>query len=129
MNDGIPKAVVNYETKLRLGACGPLTESQIQRTVANYGAVYGLLENAVAQGREVLCAAGVSPVWFAYYHSFTREIFKLTRQELSQGAMAAAYARIAEKWRLRGLDEPVLKQIGIVVFNLPWPATAGNTKA
>ena len=125
MNDGIPKAVVNYEPKLRLGACGPLTEWQIQQHVANYGAVYWLLKKAVEQGREVLCAAGVSTVWFPYYHSFTRELFKLTRRELPERALAATYAQIAEKWRLRGLDEAVLKQIGIDVFNLPWPSLAG----
>jgi len=50
VNEGIPKAVVNYETKLRLGACGPLTEWQIQRHVANYGAVYVLMKQAVEQG-------------------------------------------------------------------------------
>jgi hypothetical protein len=126
VNEGIPRAVVNYETKLRLGACGPLDEWQIRQHVANYGAVYSLMKQAVEQGREVLCTAGVSTVWFAYYHSYTRELFKLTRQELSSRACAATYAQIAEKWRLRGLDEAVLKEIGTTVFNLPWPDKAGE---
>jgi hypothetical protein len=126
VNEGVPRAVVNYETKLRLGACGPLAEWQIRQHVANYGAVYTLMKQAVEEGRAVLCLAGVSTVWFPYYHSYTRELFKLSRQELSSRARAAAYAQIAEKWRLRGLDESVLKEIGITVFNLPWPDRAGE---
>jgi hypothetical protein len=121
MEDGITKAVANYETKLRLGACGRQTEGQIQQQVEHYGSAYALLKQKVDEGREVLCSAGVSPMWFPYYHSFTRELFKLTRRELSQSALAAAYAQIAEKWRLRGLNPTVLKQIGVDVYNLPSP--------
>ena len=127
MEDRITKAVVNYEMRLRLGSCGPMTERQVQRSAANYGRVYGQMELAVAQGREVLCTAGISTVWFPSYHAFTREIFKLTRRELSESALSAAYALAAEKWRVRGLDVAVLKQIGVDVFNLPWPATADKT--
>ena len=127
MEDGVTRAVVNYETKLRLGACGRQTEGQIQQQVERWGSAYALMKQKVDEGREVLCNAGVSTIWFSYYHAFTRELFKLTRQELSERAMSAAYARIAEKWRMRGLDLTVLKQIGVDVFNLPWPATADNT--
>jgi hypothetical protein len=124
MNEGIPQAVVNYEAKLRLGACGPLSEAQIREQSARYGAVYALMKRAVEDGRAVLVLAGVSTVWFPYYHSFTRELFKLTRREPPPAVLAAEYAQTVEKWRLRGLDQAVLKEIGLVVFNLPWPDTA-----
>jgi hypothetical protein len=129
MDERTRAAVDNYAVKLRLGARKWQTEDQIQQQVEHYGTAYAHLQHKVDEGREVLCMAGVSTIWFPYYHSFTRELYKLTRQELSERALAAAYAQIAEKWRLRGLDEAVLKQIGVVVFNLPWPATADNTPA
>ena len=127
MDERTREAVDNYEVKLRLGARKWQTEDQIQQQVEHYGTAYALLKQKVDEGREVLCMAGVSTMWFPYYHSFTRELFKLTRRELSQSALVAAYAQIAEKWRMRGLNLSVLKQIGADVFNLPWPATADNT--
>jgi hypothetical protein len=119
VEDRVLRAVRKYELKLRLGACGRQTEGQIQRRVENYGSAYALMKQKVDEGREVLCMAGVSTIWFPYYHSFTRELYKLTRQELSASALSAAYARVVEKWRLRGLDLTVLRQIGVDVFGLP----------
>jgi hypothetical protein len=129
MDERTRAAVDNYEVKLRLGARIWQTEDQIQRQVEHYETAYALLKQKVDEGREVLRMAGVSPIWFPYYHSFTRELYKLTRRELSERALVAAYAQIAEKWRMRGLNLTVLKQIGVDVYNLPWPATADNTQA
>lgn len=124
MNEGVPPAVVNYERKLRLGACGPLAASKIRYQVANYEAAYVLMQQTVQQGRLILCDAGIPSVTFPYYHNFTRELFKLTRKyqlsEVPFEATRAEAARIAEKWTLRGLDKALLEQIGLVVFNLQW---------
>jgi len=121
MRERLLRVVGNYETKLRQTAAGRLTETQIQERVAHYGAAAERADMELDQVRQVLCSAGIVPMMFPAYHAFSRELGKLTRQDLSQESMRLEYAITVSKWVARGLVQSVLKNIGCDVFNLMPP--------
>ena len=121
MNDKLQRRIRNYEVKLRLGAAGRLTEPEIQRRVANYSAAVWMMEPVIEQARQVLCSHGVSTVTFPYYLAFARELYKLTRQELSVESQRCELAAFMAKWVARGLDRAVLVAIASDVFFLAPP--------
>ena len=116
------RVVQNYEAKLRLGVNGPLSESEVQRRVAHYSTAAAVDDIVLDQVRQVLCSAGIVPMMFPAYHAFSRELEKLTRQDLSHESMRIEYAITVSKWVARGLVQSVLKDIGCIVFNLAMPA-------
>jgi hypothetical protein len=126
MNERLKQGIQRYEEKLRLGVNGPLTEDQIEGQVAHYGTALTQISQAVDQGRQILCARGVSTVFFPYYHAFSRELYKLTRQELPDGMIRSRFAQTAGKWIARGLDQAVLLEIASDVFLLSLPEPANT---
>jgi hypothetical protein len=121
------RRVENYEVKLRLGANGPVTESQIRDRVTRYCAVVTGQSWLAEVVKQTLCSAGVVPMMFMSYHNFSRELDKLTRQDYSGGKQEVMMVALADKWTMRGLSRPVLLQIAENVFNIkpPAPASAG----
>jgi hypothetical protein len=121
MSERLLRVVGNYETKLRLGANGRLSESEIQSRVAHYSVSAAMEDLVLDQVRQVLCSHGVATISFPYYHAFSRELGKLTRQEQSEESLRLEYAIAMSKWVARGLEQSVLKDIGLSVFNLVMP--------
>jgi hypothetical protein len=118
------RRVENYEVKLRLGANGPVTESQIRDRVTRYCAVVTGQSWLVEVVKQTLCSAGVVPMMFMSYHNFSRELDKLARQDYSTEAKQVMMVALADKWTMRGMSRPVLLQIAENVFNIKPPAPA-----
>ncbi len=114
----------NYEVTLRLGAAGRLSESEIQSRVRRYGMVASKQTWLVDAVRQILCSAGIVPMMFTAYHSFSRELDKLSRQEYSTASKQKMLVVLADKWTLRGLSRPVLLEIAQNLFCLTPPAPA-----
>jgi hypothetical protein len=121
MKDRLSRVVENYEVKLRLGAAGRLTEEQIERRVQRFSIAAANEDMVLNQVRQVLCTAGVVPMFFPAYHAFSREIGKLSRQEVPTETLATETAVVTAKWVMRGLSQPVLRAIACDVFNIPSP--------
>jgi hypothetical protein len=121
MRDRLLRVVGNYETTLRLSAAGRIPESEIQERVAHYSVAAVSADIVLDQVRQVLCSHGIVPMMFPAYHAYSRELGKLTRQELSEESLRFEYAITMSKWVARGLVQSVLKDIGCSVFNLVMP--------
>jgi hypothetical protein len=119
----------NYEAKLRLGAAGPLSDSEIQARVTRYGMFAAKQTWLVATVRQILCSAGIVPMMFTAYHCFSREMDKLSRQDYSIETKEGMMVALADKWVMRGLSRPVLLSIAAVIFNIAPPATPSEQHA
>jgi hypothetical protein len=58
-----------------------------------------------------------------FYLNFGREIWALTRKEVSGETLAKEAAVLIAKWKARGLTEAVLQGIRTDVFNVSAPIT------
>ncbi len=127
MIDRAARSVRNYEEKLRLGACGRLSEEEIRRRVGGYTYVAYQQQMVTLQVRQVLCGLGLVTTLFPMYHAYARELGRLKRLD-SWEARGPALRATATKWVARGLDEAALREVAEDVFNLPWPATADKSR-
>ena len=119
MSDRLIRVVANYEARLRTGANGRLSERDIRRRVANYGVAAAIADVELDQVRQVLCSHGIATISFPFYHAFSRELSKLTRQDISRERMQHEMVVLAAKWVRRGLSQRALLDIALTVYNLP----------
>ena len=71
--------------------------------------------------QQVCNAAGVSIIQYPYYLAFGREMWALTRKDISGESLAQEAAILIAKWVARGLQQPVLQAIRTDVFNVAAP--------
>ena len=130
MSDRLFRMIDNYEIKLQLGANGRLSPEQIEDRVRRYAHAAAAEHVVYVQTRQILCSHGVQTMVFPYYHSFAREMGKLCRTEPSPAWRSRALATISAKWVARGLDEAVLLDIALNLFNLspPDPESAPSSE-
>jgi hypothetical protein len=128
MSERLLRSVEHYEARLRLSAAGRKTEDEIRRQVDNFALAAARIDPVIDQSREVLCRYGVSTIWFAAYHAFTLELYKLTRSELPTDDIRERYALVLAKWAKRGFKQAVLEAIAAEVFllALPEPPSVGR---
>lgn len=122
MIDRAARSARNYEVKLRLGACGRLSEEEIRRRVDGYAYRAYQSQAIHLQVRQVLNSYGVGPASDLMYHAYACELGKLTRRD-SFAAREEAMRAAAAKWIARGLHAAALRGVAESVFNLPWPAS------
>jgi hypothetical protein len=122
------RVIDNYEVKLRLGAGGRLSEAEISRRVGRYSVAAAQEDMALNMTRQVLCSHGVVTIMFAAYHAFSRELGKLTRQEISMNTLQREMMAAAEKWTMRGLRREVLLDIAVNVYNVYPPPAQSDTQ-
>jgi hypothetical protein len=65
--------------------------------------------------------AGVPTIQYPFYLNFGREIWALTRKEVSGESLALEAATLIAKWKARGLTEALLQAIRTDVFNVAAP--------
>jgi hypothetical protein len=123
MIDRAARSARNYEVKLRLGACGRLSEEEVRRRVDGYTARAYEQQAVNVQVRQALCNHGVVSAWFPMYHACARELGRLKRLDCSGEARLEALRAIAAKWIARGLHAAALREVAECVFNLSWPDT------
>jgi len=119
MSDRLSRVVDNYERHLRLGEAGRLSESEIRARVEHYGMAAVMEDRVLNEVRLVLGSAGVPTMFFPYYHAFSRELGRLTREETSLVTLQTETSWRVTKWVTRGLERSVLLAIARDVFNIP----------
>lgn len=122
----LDRIVENYEVKLRLGAAGRLTEREIKARVERFSISAAQQDAVLNQTREVLCLHGVHTIYFLAYHAFSRELYKLTREDITLETLQREMMWRVDKWVLRGLRREVLHDIAVNVFNIPTAASAAD---
>jgi len=89
--------------------------------LANVTAVFPLITAMELQVKQTCDASGVPTIQYPFYLNFGREIWALTRKEVSGESLAQEAAVLIAKWTARGLTAPVLQAIRSEVFNVPAP--------
>jgi hypothetical protein len=118
----LSQVIENYELKLRLGAGGKLSESEINRRVGRYSMAAVQEDMVLNMTRQILCSHGVATMMFPAYHAFSRELGRLSREEISADTLQREMMVTAEKWMIRGLLREVLLDIALNIFNVEPPA-------
>ncbi len=89
--------------------------------LANVTAVFPLLTAMELQVKQTCDASGVPTIQCPFYLNFGREIWALTRKEVSGESLAQEVAVLSAKWTARGLTQAVLQAIRTDVFNAGAP--------
>ena len=91
--------------------------------LANVTAVFPLITAMELQVKQTCDASGVPTIQYPFYLNFGREIWALTRKEVSGESLALEAATLIAKWVARGLQQPLLESIRTDVFNVAAPVT------
>jgi len=89
--------------------------------LANVTAVFPMITAMELQVKQVCDGAGVPTIQYPFYLNFGREIWALTRKEVSGESLALEAATLIAKWVARGLQQPVLQAVRTDVFNVAAP--------
>ena len=89
--------------------------------LANVTAVFPMITAMELQVKQVCDGAGVPTIQYPFYLNFGREIWALTRKEVSGESLALETATLIAKWVARGLQQPVLQAVRTDVFNVAAP--------
>ena len=87
----------------------------------NVTAVFPMITAMELQVKQVCDGAGVPTIQYPFYLNFGREIWALSRKEVSGESLAQESAILITKWTARGLQGPVLQAIRTDVFNVAAP--------
>jgi len=89
--------------------------------LANVTAVTPMITAMELQVKQVCDGAGVTVIQIPFYLNFGRELWALSRKEISGKTLAIEAATLIAKWVARGLTQSVLYSIRTDVFNVSAP--------
>ena len=89
--------------------------------LANVTAVFPMITAMELQVKQVCDGAGVATIQYPFYLCFGREMWSLTRKDISGESLAKEAAVLVAKWKARGLTEAVLQAVRTDVFNVVAP--------
>jgi hypothetical protein len=115
------KRVENWDAKFDTAAIKATLDKKRPKMLEHVSSVQPLLAAMELQVKQVCDGAGVSTIQLPFYLCFGREIWALTRKDISGETMALAVAVLVTKWKARGLTEAVLQGIRTDVFNVSAP--------
>ena len=87
----------------------------------NVTAVFPLITAMELQVKQVCDGSGVSIIQYPFYLSFGRELWALSRKDISGESYAKEAAILITKWTARGLTLAVLQALRTQVFNVAAP--------
>jgi hypothetical protein len=111
----------NWNEKYNLERVNAILTEKRPTMLQNMGAVIPLLAAMESQVKQVCDGSGVATIMYPFYLDFGREIWKLSRKEISGESLAKEAAVLITKWTARGLTQAVLQAIRTQVFNVAAP--------
>jgi hypothetical protein len=87
----------------------------------NVTAVFPLITAMELQVKQVCDGSGVSTIQYPFYLNFGRELWALSRKDISGESYAKEAAILITKWTARGLTQAVLQAIRTDVFSVAAP--------
>ena len=113
----IAKWNAKFDTERVKGALDAMRPTMLQ----NVTAVFPMITAMEIQVKQVCDGAGVPTIQYPFYLNFGRELWALSRKEVSGESLAQEAAILITKWTARGLQGPVLQAIRTDVFNVAAP--------
>jgi hypothetical protein len=113
----IEKWDAKFDTTNIKSTLDKMRPKMLEHVSATFTAI-ALMETQVKQ---VCDGAGVPTIMYPFYLCFGRELWALSRKEISGESMAQEAALLISKWVARSLSAPVLQAIRSDVFNVPAP--------
>ena len=94
----------------------------LPKMTARFTAVTPNLVMMESQVKQTCDASGVPTIQYPFYLCFGREMFSLSRKEISGESATQEAAVLIAKWVARGLTQSVLQAIRTQVFDVGAPA-------
>ena len=115
------KRIANWNAKYDTTRIKATLDAMRPNMLANVSAVFPMIAAMELQVKQVCDGAGVATIQYPFYLNFGREIWALTRREVSGESLCKEAAVLVAKWKARGLTEAVLQAIRTDVFNVVAP--------
>ena len=113
--------IAKWDAKFKTDRIKAALDDERPDMYMNVQAVFPLITAMELQVKQTLDALGVSLALYGMYLSFGRELWSLTRKEISGETAAMEADTLRAKWVSRGLATAVLEAIRSQVFNIPAP--------
>jgi hypothetical protein len=115
------KRIANWDAKYDTTRIKATLDAKRPAMLQSVTAIYPMIAAMELQVKQVCDGAGVSVITYPFYLCFGREMWALTRKDISGESMAKEAAVLIAKWKARGLTEAVLQGIRTDVFNVSAP--------
>jgi hypothetical protein len=117
------KRIDKWDAKFDTTAIKATLDKIRPRMLESVSAVTPLITAMELQVKQVCDLQGATVIQLPFYLCFGREMWAMTRKEISGEAAAVEAATLISKWVSRGLLQPVLEVIRTGVFNVAAPST------
>jgi hypothetical protein len=115
------KRIENWDAKFDTAAIKATLDKKRPKMLASFGAVTPMITAMELQVKQVCDLEGATVIQLPFYLCFGREMWAMTRKEISGEAAAVEAATLIAKWVSRGLIQSVLQIIRTGVFNVAAP--------
>ncbi|HTW90534.1 MAG TPA: hypothetical protein VMH22_02360 [bacterium] len=115
------RRIENWDAGFDTTAIKAKTDKKRPKMLEHVSSVQPMLAAMELQVKQVCDGAGCSIIQYPFYLCFGREMWSLTRKDVSGESMAQEAATLIAKWVARGLASPVLQAIRSDVFNVGAP--------
>jgi hypothetical protein len=115
------KRINNWDEKYNLERVNAILTEKRPKMLQNMSAVVPLMTAMEIEVKQTCDAQGAPTIQYPFYLCFGREVWALTRKEISGESMALEAATLIAKWVSRGLEQTVLQAIRTDVFNIAAP--------
>jgi hypothetical protein len=115
------KRIANWNAKYNTERIKATLDDKRPAMLASVTAVFPMITAMELQVKQVCDGAGVKTIQLPFYLNFGREIWALSRKEISGETLAIEAATLIAKWTARGLTSAVLQGIRTDVFNVSAP--------
>ena len=115
------RRIENWNAKYNVERVAAILTEKRPKMLEHVSSVQPMLAAMELQVKQVCAGAGSTVIQIPFYLCFGREMWALSRNELSGEAMAKEAATLIAKWKSRGLIEAVLQGIRSDVFDVPAP--------
>ena len=115
------KRIANWNAKYNTERIKATLDDKRPAMLASVTAVFPMITAMELQVKQVCDGKGVPTIQYPFYLNFGREIWALTRKEVSGESLAQEAAVLIAKWVARGLTQSLLQAIRTQVFNVGAP--------
>ena len=115
------KRIANWDAKFDTTRIKATLDAKRPSMLASANAVTPMITAMELQVKQVCDGAGVATIQYPFYLCFGREMWALTRKDISGESLCKEAAILIAKWKARGLTEAVLQAIRTDVFNVVAP--------
>ena len=111
----------NWNEKYNLERVNAILTEKRPRMLEHVSSVIPLLAAMEQQVKQVCDGSGVATIQYPFYLCFGRELWSLSRKDISGESLAKEAAVLITKWTARGLTQAVLQAVRTQVFNVAAP--------